>query len=437
MSLRLPTALLVVSLAAGFSIELPATESERASSALPACDPDDGGLVLPEGFCAVIVADNLGSPRLIDVSANGDIYVHDQGTRGDGENVPGSGVVALRDLDGDGRADVIERFFDHYGTGLQLRGDHLYLSTTTEVYRYAMTPGELVPPGEAELVVGGFPEQRGHADKAFAFDDAGNMYVNVGAPSNACMEFARTRGSAGLDPCPQRVRQASVWRFDAERLGQTQEDDGYQLVTGTRNIVGIGWDPSTRGIYAVQHGRDALGSLWSFDDERNAEIPSEELLRLTDGADFGWPYCYHDRFQGKRLLAPEYGGDGFEVGDCAQYSEPLVAFPGHWAPNDLLFYTGDQFPEPYRNGVFVVFHGSWNRAPLEQGGYQVAFAPRANDEFTGDWQTFADGFKGATRLMAPQDATHRPVGIAQGPDGSVFVTDDVGGRLWRILYTGE
>ena len=105
-----------------------------------------------------------GSPRLIDVSANGDIYVHDQGTRGDGENVPGNGVVALRDLDGDGRADVIERFSDHYGTGLQLRGDHLYLSTTTEVYRYAMTPGELVPPGEAELVVGGFPEQRGHAE---------------------------------------------------------------------------------------------------------------------------------------------------------------------------------------------------------------------------------------------------------------------------------
>ena len=209
------------------------------------------------------------------------------------------------------------------------------------------------------------------------------------------------------------------------------------FVTGTRNIVGIGWDPSTREIYAVQHGRDSLGSLWDFDDEGNAEIPSEELLRLTDEADFGWPFCYHDRFQGKRLLAPEYGGDGLEVGDCAQYNEPLVAFPGHWAPNDLLFYTGDQFPDRYRNGVFVVFHGSWNRAPLEQGGYQVAFAPRATGEFTGDWETFADGFTGATPLMAPQDAAHRPVGIAQGPDGSVFVTDDVGGRIWRILYTGE
>lgn len=437
MSLRLPTAVLVVSFAVGCSAAPPQTESGPPSSTVPACDPDDGGLVLPEGFCAVVVADNLGNPRLIDVAANGDVYVHDRGVRGDGENEPGQGVVALRDLDGDGRADVIERFSDHYGTGLQLRGDHLYLSTTTEVYRYRMTPGELVPSGEAELVIGGFPEQRGHADKAFAFDEAGSMYVNVGAPSNACMEVARTRGSIGLDPCPQRVRQASVWRFDADRLGQTQESDGHQFVTGTRNIVGIAWDPSTREIYAAQHGRDSLGSLWDFDDEGNAEIPSEELLRLTDGADFGWPFCYHDRFESKRLLAPEYGGDGREVGACDQYNEPLVAFPGHWAPNDLLFYTGTQFPERYQSGVFVVFHGSWNRAPLEQGGYLVAFAPRANSEFTGDWETFADGFKGVTPLLAPQDAVHRPVGIAQGPDGSVFVTDDVGGRIWRISYTGE
>jgi glucose/arabinose dehydrogenase len=125
------------------------------------------------------------------------------------------------------------------------------------------------------------------------------------------------------------------------------------------------------------------------------------------------------------------------VDACDQYSEPLVAFPGHWAPNDLLFYAGTQFPVRYQSGVFVVFHGSWNRAPLEQGGYQVAFAPRENGEFTGNWETFADGFTGVTPLMAPQDAVHRPVGIAQGPDGSVFVTDDVGGRIWRIFYTGE
>ena len=164
------------------------------------------------------------------------------------------GVVALRDADGDGRAEVVQRFSDHYGTGLQLRGDYLYLSTTTEVYRYRMTPGELVPRGEAELIVSGFPEQRSHAEKTFAFDESDNLYVNVGAPSNVCMENRRP-GSPGQEPCPQRVRQASVWRFDADSAGQTQESEGHQFVTGTRNIVAIAWDPppgrSTRRSTAV------------------------------------------------------------------------------------------------------------------------------------------------------------------------------------------
>ena len=405
---------------------------------LPACDPDSGGLVLPDGFCALVVADGLGRARHIDVAAAGDIYVHTRGARGQSTDAPSGAIVALRDADGDGRAEVVERFSDHHGTGLQLRNEHLYFSTTTEVYRYAMTPGQLVPQGDPELIVSGFPEQRGHAEKAFAFDDAGNIYVNVGAPSNACMEQGRTPGSAGQQPCPQLVRQASVWRFDADRPGQTQEADGHQFVRGTRNIVAIAWNPGSSALYAAQHGRDALATLFGdyYDNEESAELPSEELFRLEDGANFGWPRCYYDHFQLKRVLAPEYGGDSQEVGDCAQYDEPLVAFPGHWAPNDLLFYTGTQFPERYRDGVFVVFHGSWNRAPLEQGGYKVAFAPGAAGEFSGDWETFADGFAVTTPLMSPGDAVHRPSGIAQGPDGSVYVTDDVGGRVWRIVYTG-
>ena len=417
----------------------PASEAAPATSAstLQACDPDNDGLTLPTGFCAFVVADGLGRPRHVDVTDDGDIYVRMQGNRGRGpDDPPGQGVTALRDADGDGRAEIVETFADHYGTGLELHDDYLYVSTTREVYRYPMTPGELVPPHDAELLISEFPEQRGHSAKGFAFDDAGHIYVNVGAPSNSCMELARTKGSMGLRPCPQLERQASVWRFDAARTGQTQEADGYQFVRGTRNIVGLAWDPATRALHAMQHGRDSLGTLWDFSEEESAEIPSEELLRLADGADFGWPYCYHDRFQGKRLLSPEYGGDGHEVGECDQYQEPLVAFPGHWAPNDLHFYAGDQFPERYRNGAFVVFHGSWNRAPIEQGGYQVAFAPMANGVFTGDFETFADGFAGRAPLMRPQDAAHRPVGIAEGPDGSVYVSDDAGGTIWRIIYRG-
>ena len=131
----------------------PPQEVATESRSGPPCDPDNGGLKLADGFCAVVVADGLQNPRHIDVAPNGDVYVHNRGNRGRAENEPGGGVVVLRDDDDDGRADIIERFSDHYGTGLQLRGDYLYLSTTTAIYRYARAPGELLPSGEAELVV--------------------------------------------------------------------------------------------------------------------------------------------------------------------------------------------------------------------------------------------------------------------------------------------
>ena len=422
-----------------FGTVLPFGEETSSSGGLLACEADDGGLILPEGFCAVIVVDNIGHPRHIDVAANGDIYVRNRGSRDRDSRVPGEGVVALRDTNGDGRAEIVERFADHYGTGLELRDDYLYVSTSMEVFRYRMTGGDLLPSGPRELLVSGFPEQRGHSDKAFAFDENGHLYVNVGAPSNSCQAQARTAGSVGRQPCPQRERQASVWQFDADRLDQTQLDNGHQFVQGTRNILGLAWDPTTRALFAMQHGRDSLATLFGiyFSDEESAELPSEELLELREGADFGWPYCYYDHLRGARILAPEYGGDGQTVGDCGQYDRPLVAFPAHWAPHDLLFYTGDQFPARYVEGAFVVFHGSWNRAPLEQGGYQVVFAPRRNGEFTGDWETFVDGFAVESPLISPRDAVHRPAGVAQGPDGSIYITDDTGGRVWRIVYTGS
>ena len=423
--------LLLVGCAAG-----PMEDSESTAANLPDCDPGNGGLTLPDGFCAVVVADELGQARHLDVSETGDIYVRvrsDDGASG--------GLVALRDADGDGHAEIQERFEDHYGTGLELRGDYLYVSTVGSILRYRLTEGQLVPDGPPETIVEGFPQQRSHSAKGFTFDDSGSIYVNVGAPSNACQEQSRRPGSMGQQPCPQLERQAGVWRFDAERPGQTQEHDGHRFVTGTRNIVGLAWDPNGTGLYALQHGRDSLHTLWfeqyeHFTDEVSAEVPSEEMLHLEDGANFGWPYCYHDRLQGHRLLAPEYGGDGEEIGDCDQHPEPVIAFPGHYAPNDLLFYTGDQFPERFQGGVFIAFHGSWNRAPLPQGGYRVAFVPFADGRPTGEWETFADDFAGMSPVMDRLAAVHRPTGLAQGADGSLYVSDDAGGRIWRVVYTG-
>ncbi|HEV7836897.1 MAG TPA: hypothetical protein VGO75_02435, partial [Gemmatimonadaceae bacterium] len=157
-------------------------------------------------------------------------------------------------------------------------------------------------------------------------------------------------------------------------------------------------------------------------------------LRVEAGDDYGWPYCYHDRALGRRVLAPEYGGDANKAGRCADKKLPVLAFPGHWAPDGLLFYQGTQFPARYRNGVFITFHGSWNRIG-RQDGYKVVFVPSVGIIAGDSAETFADGFAG--RKKDPGGAKYRPVGLAEGPDGSLYITDDQRGRIWRVVYTGK
>ena len=240
-----------------------------------------------------------------------------------------------------------------------------------------------------------------------------------------------------MDPCPLLENHGGVWKFDADRPGQTQAS-GTRYATGMRQNFAMAWNPFAAGLYLVQHGRDQLNTLWEgFTEEQNAELPSEEFMRVEEGSNFGWPYCYHDWQQDKRVLMPEYGGDGMEVGRCGEFDLPLIGFPGHWAPNALMFYEGEQFPERYRGGAFIVFHGSWNRAPLPQGGFTVVFVPFDGDAPTiGDYEIFADGFAGQTPLMDRDDAPYRPSGIAVGPDGSVYISNDRTGRIWRVMYTG-
>ena len=186
--------------------------------------------------------------------------------------------------------------------------------------------------------------------------------------------------------------------------------------------------PSTDGISCAEN--------WSalYTAEQGANEPAEELVQLERGADFGWPYCYFDLSQQKLVLAPEYGGDGKAIGLCAGKRAPVAAFPAHWAPNDLAIYDGQQFPAPYRGGAFIAFHGSWNRAPSPQGGYNVVFQPLADGKPSGNYVVFADGFAGASK--EPGRAAHRPSGLAVGPDGALYVSDDQRGRIWRIVFSG-
>jgi glucose/arabinose dehydrogenase len=237
-------------------------------------------------------------------------------------------------------------------------------------------------------------------------------------------------------PCPLLENHGGIWRFDANKPGQTQQNGGRRYATGMRQPYALAWHDGS--LYAVMHGRDQLDTLWPkfFNAKQNAELPSEEFLRVTDGANFGWPYCYHDWQQGKRLQNPEYGGDGKKEGDCAKYPAPFAAFPGHWAPGSLIFYTGSQFPAKYRGGAFIAFQGSWNRAPEPQAGYNVTFQPVKTSSAAGRYEVFADGFAGKKPLAQPDDARYRPSGLAQALDGSIYISDMVKGRIWRVIYRG-
>ncbi len=431
------TALLILGCGDPAAVDEPTGASDGTAQIV--CVPDNGGITLPEGFCATLVVDSLGPARHIAVAPNGDVYVKTRSEEG--------GIAALRDTTGDFRADVIERFSNMtemgtgilWETGVAVHDGYLWASNKEAVYRWPMPEdGALVPECDPEIVVSGFPEQQSHASKSFAFDENGYLYVNVGAPSNACQQEQRTAGSPGQDPCPELERQAGIWRFMADSLGQTQQS-GTHYATGLRNVVGLDWNVQAGALFVMQHGRDQLNQLWPdlYTPEESAALPAEEMLHLTEGANAGWPYCYYDWQQEAKVLAPEYGGDGQEIGRCAEYLDPVAAFPGHWAPNALLFYTGDQFPERYQGGAFIAFHGSWNRAPLPQEGYMVAFVPFTGGAPAGDYETFADGFAGADTITGPGSAEYRPMGLAMGPDGALYLSDSKTGRVWRVVFTGN
>jgi len=387
------------------------------------CAPDNAGLTLPAGFCAAIVAESLGRVRHLAVAANGDVFA---AVRGEG-----GGVVALRDQNHDGRLEVMERFGPGGGMGIALVDGFLYFAANDAVVRWRWTADRMAT-AAADTVAYGLLAGRWHAAKGVAV--SGNtLYVTIGAPSNACQEQDRQPGSPGRDPCDLLAIAGGIWRFaaDGARQGQAQ---GERFATGLRNPMALAIEPSTGALFAMDHGQDDLHRLWPerFTEAESSELPAEQLVHVVEGGDYGWPYCYYDPAQQKKVLTPEYGGDGRMVGRCASARDPAVAFPAHWAPHGLVFYTGEQFPAAYRGGAFIAFHGSWNRSP-PQRGYNVVFVPFRDGQPVGTWAVFASGFAGGD-VASSSDAAHRPAGLAVGPDGSLYVSDDQGGRIYRISF---
>jgi glucose/arabinose dehydrogenase/mono/diheme cytochrome c family protein len=410
---------------------LAAVAAAGCTSPKPPIAPDknNGGITLPENFAAAVVVDTTGRGRHIAVNANGDIYLHlrrlSSGKKG---------IIALRDTDGDGRADLQQGFSEVNGTGIEIHKGHLYYSDQTHVYRSKLTEGELLPSDQRDTVVT-LVAGIGHMEKPFTFDGKGTMYVNVGSMSNACEQPMRTPASPGANPCTELETRAGIWAFADDKTGQVQ-DLSNRYATGIRNAVALAWNAGVDRLFAVQHGRDDLHRYWPelYTEHENQELPSEIFFDLEKGDDMGWPYCYYDHIRGVKLMNPEYGGDGTKADLCANVKDPLLGFPGHWAPNDILFYQGDQFPERYKHGAFIAFHGSWNRLGGRQQGFNVVFVPMKDGRPSGPWEVFADGFIGPDPITNPANAHFRPCGLAEGPDGSLYISDSQHGRIWRVMY---
>ncbi len=397
-------------------------------SFLPFTDPTDPPkmaveISVPAGFMATIFAEELEGARHMAVSRGGDVYVRLSKPK------DGKGTYRLKDTNGDGVMDEKMGFGDFKGTGAFIKNGYLYTSSNSGIFRYQLNENEeVLNPDTPETIVTGLVDTGRDNAKSIALDDKGNIYVNVGSPNDACRE---TGTGKGIMPCTLLDTVGGIWRFRADVQNQTRKD-GIRYATGLKNSVGLNWNSQTNSLFVLQHGRGQFHDFYPqlFTPQQSAILPAETMYEIHEGDDAGWPYVYFDPILKKKMVNPEYGGDGKKTGGKKALN-PIAAFPAHFAPNSLVFYTGSMFPARYKNGAFIAFHGQNSEM---KKGYFVAFMPFNNGKPAGPYEVFADNFAGIDLAKPDGPVQHRPCGLAQGPDGSLYVSDDLNGTIYRIAF---
>jgi len=379
---------------------LPTTPAAQGLPTTPAAQveptrviPPADTVSLPPGFGISTFAQGLRDPRMMALGPDGQLYVAERGA---------GRIVRLPDRNHDGVADgveVVAEGLDAPSSMAFYRDGSLYVGETERVLRLSAPDtadegDEYIPYiqgafQEQEVILDGLPSG-GHATRTVLFSpDWSALFVSIGSSCNVCVEE---------DP-----RRATIMRYNPDGSG------GQVYAQGLRNAAGITFRPGTMELWATNNGRDWLG-----DDQ-----PPETVYHVQEGDNAGWPYCHSGR-----IVDPDYGSPTA----CEGVVAPAVEMQAHSAPLGLTFYTGTQFPEEYRGDLFVAFHGSWNRAAPT--GYKVVRIP-IQDGQAGQAQDFATGW-----LRVNGSQWGRPVDVLTGADGSLFVSDDSGGSIYRIFYAG-
>ena len=373
----------VVAAAVGVTAVHMAAQGGRSGGGMPNAKPQLSTLTTPAGFTFAVYSDQVPGARSMALASDGTLFVATQGNK----------VYAVLDTNNDHVADKVVDFASGLRTpnGVAFKDGTLYVGELNRIVKFDNALGAVKNGGGATptVVLDGLPSERMHGWKYLSFGPDGYLYYQIGAPCNIC-----DRG----DPF------ASIWRVKPDGTGNEV------FARGVRNSVGQAWDPRTNELWFTDNGRDMLG------DER----PNDELNHAPrPGLHFGYPYCHEGS-----ISDPEFGNGHA----CSNYEPPAQKLGPHVAALGLKFYTGTMFPAEYKNRLFIAQHGSWNRSPQAGPiGYRIMTATIDGNKVT-KYEPFAEGF------LRGDQAWGRPVDLLQMPDGSMLVSDDTAGAVYRVTY---